>query len=70
LIPLLDPLFDGVEVPAGCEAEASAEPIRTTLDIDTSAQLEVRLMHDEDEKKTSKASPCTASSCGFAELHG
>jgi hypothetical protein len=46
---MLDPLFDAAEVPPGCAAEASAEPIRTKLDIDTSADLEARLMTDEPE---------------------
>ncbi len=43
-----DPLFDGMDVAAtSCAAEASAEPIRTTLAAPTSSDLEARLMRDE-----------------------
>jgi hypothetical protein len=44
---LIDPLFDGAEVPVACGPEASHEPIRTRLESDTSADLEARLMTDE-----------------------
>lgn len=48
-IVLPDPLFDAAEQPPQCagKREASADPIRTTLGIPTSAPLEARLMRNE-----------------------
>ncbi len=50
-----DSLFDGFEIPLGCEAEASAEPIRTKLAAPTMMDLEARLMRDEPDQGESLA---------------